>query len=88
MTCLGVDKGAAAGREHLGRSLKQALDDATLPVPEGRFTMTGKNFGNGAPGCAFDFMICIDEIEAESGRKATSNRRLSSTHQADENDNS
>ena len=76
----------AARRQHLGAVTQKARDDLAFAVAEVRFTVIGENFVDGLGGGALDFLVGVDERQAEPSRQAFADRRLAASHQTDEHD--
>ncbi|GLQ64760.1 hypothetical protein GCM10007870_03440 [Gluconobacter kondonii] len=83
-TRLDIHPCPATRRKDAGWSIKQALDDAAFAVAKRRFAMACKDFGNRAPGRAFDFDVRIDERQAADLGEAPSDGGFASTHHPDE----
>ena len=82
----GIDKGAAACRDHSDGAIDQTRNEAPLPVTEIMFAILFEQFGRGRPGSLFDFDIAVDEGKSQPLGQATADGRLAGPHEANEHD--
>jgi hypothetical protein len=80
---LGIDEGAAAGRQHLRAAIEEALDHAALAIAEVRFAMGLEDFRDGGlAACS----ISVSASTRQAGARAAPDRRLAGAHHADHDD--
>ena len=80
---LGIDEGAAAGRQDMRRPLQQALDHPPLAVAERGLAEALEDLLDRAAGRGLDLVVGIDEVQPEPLRQAAADRGLARPHQAD-----
>ena len=82
----GVEIGAAAGRQDVRRPVQQALDDAALAGAELGLAEAVEELRDGAARGTLDFVVGVDERQAEPEGQALDDRALADPHQPDEGD--
>ena len=85
-TGMGIDEGAAAGGDDALALPDQTRQNAPFAVAEIGFSVRGENLGYGQTMGGFDFMIGIDERQAEPLGEPFADRRLARAHHADEDE--
>ncbi|PAV92941.1 hypothetical protein WR25_04462 [Diploscapter pachys] len=83
---LGIDEGAAAGRDHLWRAVDQPGDDAAFAVTEIGLAEAFEDLGDGHARRLLDRVVGVDEGQPQAGGKAAPHGRLADPHQPDEHD--
>ena len=80
---LGIDEGAAAGRQDMRRPLQQPLDDPPLAIAERGLAEPLEDLLDRAAGRGLDLVVGVDEIEPEPLGQAPADRSLPRPHQPD-----
>jgi hypothetical protein len=81
-----VEEGAAAGRQHLGSFVEQTGDHPALAVAKIRLAESLEDLGDRHLGAGLDFVVGVDERQAELLGEAFADRGLARPHHADEHD--
>ena len=82
----GVLHGAAAGREHDARHLRQLVDHVPLPGAEAGLSLALEDVGDVHAGAAFDDLVAVEELELQFLGELAADGGLARAHRADQED--